>query len=369
MTKVAIEPSSTTYLVEEMAPQARCVHWIGLEELFQADREIDSPTSHRAAVRIKEVGNHMLATTRKTLAFGLLAVAALAAPTGIIAEPMPYPPTFQTQEVEANGTTLHVRFGGAGPAVVLIHGFGDTGDMWAPLAVELAKDHRVVVPDLRGMGFSAKPDGGYDKKNEAADIRAVLASLGIDRSIVVGHDIGSMVAYAYAASYPEKTAMLVVMDAPIPGIPPWEQLKQLPSQWHHHFTSKDALRLVEGRERIYLDRFWNEFSADPASVDEGTRAHYAALYSQPGSMRAAFEQFKALDKDATDNAALIKTPLSMPVLAIGGEKSFGPNMAVLMRGAASDVTERVVPNAGHWLMEENPKATIKLVEDFLSERR
>jgi len=311
----------------------------------------------------------MLATTKKALASGLLAVAALATSTGVIAEPMPYPPTFQTQDMEVNGTTLHVRFAGAGPAIVLIHDFGDTGDVWEPLAVELAKNYRVVVPDLRGMGLSAKPEGGYDKKNEAADIRAVLASLGIDRSIVVGHDIGSMVAYAYAASYSDKTTMLVVMDAPVPGIPPWEQLKQLPSQWHHHFTSKDALRLVEGRERIYLDRFWNEFSADPASVDEGTRAHYAALYSQPGAMRAAFEQFKALDKDAADNAVLIKRSLSMPVLAIGGQKSFGPNMAVLMRGAASDVTERVVPNAGHWLMEENPSATTKLVKDFLSGKR
>ncbi|MGO4700770.1 alpha/beta fold hydrolase [Dyella sp. 2RAB6] len=307
----------------------------------------------------------MMHTRIKTmLGAGLLAAAALAWHAPAAAQPRPFPASFKSQEVQANGTTIHVRVGGTGPAVVLIHGFGDTGDMWEPLAVALARNHRVVVPDLRGMGWSAKPDNGYEKTNEAADIRMVLEALGIDHAIVVGHDLGAMVAYAYAARYPDKTIKLVVMDVPIPGIPPWEQLSRLPSQWHHHFTSPDALRLVQGRERIYLDRFWNEFSGDPARIDEATRAHYASLYALPGAMKAAFAQFEAFPNDAEANAESIKTKLTMPVLAIGGEKSFGSNMATEMRHAANDVTELVIPGAGHWLMEEMPEATIKAVMDF-----
>jgi pimeloyl-ACP methyl ester carboxylesterase len=240
--------------------------------------------------------------------------------------------------------------------------------MWAPLAVTLAKDHRVVVPDLRGMGLSSKPEGGYDKKTQAADVRTVLDKLGIDKAHIVGHDIGTMVAYAYAARFPDKTTTLVVMDAPVPGVPPWEQIVRLPLLWHFDFGGKDALRLVQGRERIYLDRFWNDFAGDPGKVNEGTRAHYAKLYARPGAMRAAFAQFQSIRKDAQDNGELVQTKLAMPVLAIGGEKSFGANQAVVMRNAATDVTELVVPGAGHWLMEEAPAETVKAVREFLASR-
>ncbi len=307
----------------------------------------------------------MLNDFRRALGAGLLL---LAAALPALAQPGPYPSTFKSAQIPTQGATLHVRIGGRGPAVVLLHGFGDTGDMWAPMAAALAKDHRVVVPDLRGMGLSSRPEGGYDKKTQAADIRAVLDKLGIGKAHVIGHDIGTMVAYAYAASYPDKTATLVVMDAPVPGIPPWEQIVRLPLLWHFDFGGKDALRLVQGRERIYLDRFWNDFAGDPRKIDEGTRAHYARLYARPGAMRAAFAQFQSIRKDAQDNAELMQTRLTMPVLAIGGEKSFGANEAVVMRSAASDVTELVVPGAGHWLMEEAPAATVKAVQEFLASR-
>ena len=277
----------------------------------------------------------------------------------------PFPPGFHTENIKTDGATIHIRVGGQGPAVVLLHGFGDTGDMWTPLAVELARTHRVVVPDLRGMGLSSKPAGGYDKRTQAGDIRAVLDQLGIDRADVVGHDIGTMVAYAYAARYPDKTTKLVVMDAPVPGVPPWDQIVRLPALWHFDLGGKDMQRLVAGRERIYLDRFWNDFAADPSRIDEATRAHYAKLYAQPGAMAAAFAQFQSIRKDAVDNAESLKAPLAMPVLAIGGEKSFGANEAAVMRNAATDVTEVVMPGAGHWLMEEAPEATIKTVKDFL----
>ena len=197
-----------------------------------------------------------------------------------MADVKPLPASFHTEEIQTNGATIHVRVGGKGPAVVLLHGFGDTGDMWAPLAANLARDHTVVVPDLRGMGLSSHPASGYDKKTQAADIRAVLTKLGIDHSAVVGHDIGTMVAYAYAARYPSKTDSLVVMDAPVPGIPPWDQIVRSPLLWHFDFGGPDMERLVAGRERIYLDRFWNEFAGDPTKIDEATRQHYAELYAR-----------------------------------------------------------------------------------------
>ena len=277
------------------------------------------------------------------------------------------PPGFKVTTVATDdGARIHVRSGGSGPAVVLIHGFGDTGDMWGPLAARLARTHLVIVPDLRGMGLSSKAPGGYDKRSQAADIRAVVTTLGQDRSAVVGHDIGTMVAYAYAARYPASVTRLVVMDAPVPGIAPWDDIIGTPALWHFNFGGKDAERLVAGRERIYLDRFWNDFAGNPARITNATRAHYARLYSQPGAMRAAFAQFNTIVKnDVADNRATATTKLPMPVLAIGGEKSFGPTMAVVMRNAASNVQEAVVPGAGPWLMEESPEATIKLVDDFL----
>jgi pimeloyl-ACP methyl ester carboxylesterase len=282
------------------------------------------------------------------------------------AEMPAFPASFHTQEIPTEGAKLHVRVGGKGPAVLLIHGFGDTGDMWAPLATELAKNHTVVVPDLRGMGLSSIPNDRYDKKTQAADMRAVLAALGIEKSVVVGHDIGTMVAYAYAARYPELTEQLVVMDAPVPGIPPWNDIVRSPMLWHFEFGGADAERLVAGRERIYLDRFWNEFAGTPSKIDEATRQHYAKLYARPGAMHAAFSQFHAIRQDAIDNQASLAKRLPMPVLAIGGEKSFGANEALVMRNAADQVTEVVVPGAGHWLMEEAPTQTIAAITKFIA---
>lgn len=283
------------------------------------------------------------------------------------AQVTPFPASFRIQDIPVEGVKLHVRVGGKGPAVVLLHGFGDTGDMWAPLAADLARDHTVVVPDLRGMGLSSIPDSGYDKKTQAGDIRAVLAALGIEHSVVIGHDIGTMVAYAYAARYPQRTDRLVVMDAPVPGIPPWNEIVRSPMLWHFDFGGPDAERLVAGRKRIYLDRFWNEFAGNPTKVDEATRQHYAKLYARPGAMHAAFAQFRSIRQDEVDNKASMATRLTMPVLAIGGEKSFGSNEAIVMRNAANKVTEVVVPGAGHWLMEEAPTQTIRAVRDFIAQ--
>jgi pimeloyl-ACP methyl ester carboxylesterase len=299
--------------------------------------------------------------TRALLIASMLLAVSASAHAGVPA----FPASFQTQDIAVEGAKIHVRVGGKGPAVVLLHGFGDTGDMWAPLAADLARDHTVVVPDLRGLGLSSIPDSGYDKKTQAADVRGVLAKLGIENAVVVGHDIGTMVAFAYAARYPQLTDRLVVMDAPVPGITPWNEIVRSPMLWHFDFGGPDAERLVAGRERIYLDRFWNEFAGDRTKVDEDTRQHYAKLYARPGTMRAAFAQFRSIRQDAVDNAATMTTKLTMPVLAIGGEKSFGNNEAIVMRNAADNVTELVIPGAGHWLMEEAPAQTIKGVRDFI----
>ena len=292
---------------------------------------------------------------------GLLAVAASAQPS--------LPSTFRSQTIPTpGGAEIFVRSGGSGPVVVLLHGYTHTGDMWGPLAGELAKTHRVIVPDLRGLGRSSRPVDGYDKKTEAGDIRAVVLALGHDLAAVVGHDIGNMVAYAYAAQYPDSVERLVVMDAPIPGIDPWDEVVKSRALWHFSFAGPDAERLVQGRERIYLDRFWNEFAADPAKFDEAARAHFAAQYAQPGAMHAGFAQFAAFPKDAEDNKVFQRTKLTMPVLAVGGEKSFGALMAANMRNVAVDVREAVVPGSGHWVMEENPAFTVSLIAEFLGTR-
>jgi pimeloyl-ACP methyl ester carboxylesterase len=290
---------------------------------------------------------------------------ALAVPTA--AQVPPFPGSFQTRDIATNGTTIHVRVGGSGPAVVLLHGYGETGDMWAPLAADLARDHMVIVPDLRGLGLSAKPQGGFDKKTQAGDVAGVLDTLNIKSPDLVTHDIGNMVGYAFAAQHPERVTRFVLIDAPLPGIGPWEEILKNPLLWHFRFGGPDMERLVAGRERIYLDRFWNEFSADRSRFSEESREHYAKLYAMPGAMHSGFAQFAAFDQDAIDNQAFLAKggKLKMPVYAIGGEKSFGPMMATIMRFAAENVKEGIVPDSGHWIMEENPQATITMVRAFL----
>lgn len=295
----------------------------------------------------------------------LIAIAGSAAAAGF-----DLPAGFRTQAVASNGTTLHVRVGGKGPAVVLLHGYGETGDMWGPLAADLSRDHTVIIPDLRGMGLSARAEGGFEKANQAKDIAGVMDALNAPRADVVAHDIGNMVAYALAARHPDRVTKLVLMDAPVPGIGPWEEVLKNPLLWHFRFGGPDMERLVAGRERIYLDRFWNEFSADPAHFEEASRAHYAKLYAGPGRMHAGFGQFAAFDKDAVDNRAWLARhgKLTMPVLAVGGGASFGPMMAVVTQAGAANVEERVIPGAGHWLMEEQPAGTVKAIRGFLDER-
>jgi pimeloyl-ACP methyl ester carboxylesterase len=277
-----------------------------------------------------------------------------------------FPSTFEVRDIETNATTIHTRVGGQGPAVVLLHGFGTTGDMWIPLASVLVADNTVIVPDLRGLGLSSKPLAGYDKKTQSRDVAGVMDVLDVSRADFVTHDIGNMVGYAFAATSPDRVTRFVPIDAPLPGVGPWEQIVQDPRMWQFGFGGPDMERLVAGRERIYLDRFWNEFSLHPERFDEAKRQHYAALYAMPGAIRAGFAQFAAFGQDALDSKTYLgRSKLNMPVLAIGGEAAFGTMMATVMRFAATNVQEAIVPDSGHWIMEENPAATTKLVTAFL----
>ncbi len=279
---------------------------------------------------------------------------------------IPYPASFTTKDIQTNGAVLHTRIGGSGPAVMLLHGYGLTGDSWAPLAAALAETHTVIAPDLRGFGLSSKPEGGYDKKTQAGDVLGILDSLGIGKTALVSNDMGSLLAFAFAAQHRDRVTRWVQMEAPIPGIGPWEQVTSNPKTWHFGFGGPDMERLVAGRERIYLDHFWNDFSADPADISDEMREHYAALYARPGAMRAGFAQFNAFPQDAVDNKAFLEQgKLTFPVLAVGGEASNGSMTENLMGLVAEDVRGAVVPAAGHWLMEENPEATVELVQAFL----
>jgi pimeloyl-ACP methyl ester carboxylesterase len=282
-----------------------------------------------------------------------------------------WPSAFHDQQMAVSGGTQYVRVGGQGPAILLLHGFGDTGDMWVPLAEILVKNHTVIVPDLRGMGLSSHQDGGYEKTAQARDLASILDKLGVQNIALVSHDIGNMVGYAVAALYPARVSRWVAMDAPLPGIGHWDDQLKNPKVWHFNFRGPDVERLVAGRERILLDRFYNEMSATPASIDEATRNHYAALYALPGAIHDAFSgQFAAFAQDAIDNQELLaKGKLKCPVLAIGGGHSYGAHLATEVGFAASNVRSAVIDNAGHWIMEEQPQQAIAIIVPFLEEKK
>ena len=274
----------------------------------------------------------------------------------------------ESRFAEVSGVTIHYLIAGQGDPVVLLHGYAQTSHMWRPLIPQLAKSHTVIAPDLRGFGSSSKPESGYDKKTMAQDIRALLASLGHGRVAIAGHDIGLMVAYAFAAQYPSDVARIALMDAFLPGVGDWTKVWLLRDLWHFHFYGKTPLALVDGRERIYFEHFWNDFAADPAhSVSEADRQFYAAAYAQPGGMRAGFEVFRAFERDAADFTGFSRTKLKMPMLVLSGEKASGQFLIDQGRLVADRVEGVIVKGSGHWLMDEAPDRVIpKLVAFFES---
>jgi pimeloyl-ACP methyl ester carboxylesterase len=266
-----------------------------------------------------------------------------------------------------NGVRLHYLIAGKGDPVVLLHGYAETSHMWHPLIPKLAATGTVIAPDLRGAGQSSTPQGGYTKAEMAQDIHALVAKLGYQRIRIVGHDIGLMVAYAYAAQYPDEVDRIALMDAFLPGVGDWRNVWLMRDLWHFHFYGKTPLALVHGRERIYFEHFWNDFAADPKhSVPEGDRRIYAKAYARPGGMRAGFEYFRAFEKDAEDFARFAQKPLQMPMLVLTGEKASGDFLIQQGRLVAKNVEGVVIRKSGHWLMEEAPDQAIPKLVQFLN---
>lgn len=269
---------------------------------------------------------------------------------------------------EVNGIRLHYLVAGKGEPVLLLHGYAENSHMWRPLMIQLARTHTVVAPDLRGFGQSSKPAGGYDKKTMAQDVHALAVSLGYKRAQMVGHDIGLMVAYAYAAQYPTEVQRIVLMDAFLPGVGDWKTVWLLRDLWHFHFYGETPLKLVDGRERIYFEHFWNDFAADPKhSVPEADRVFYAKTYAQPGAMRAGFEVFRAFPQDAEDFAQFAQTKLPMPMLVLSGEKASGEFLIQQARLVDDNVEGVVIKGSGHWLMEEAPDQVNPKLLAFLNQ--
>jgi pimeloyl-ACP methyl ester carboxylesterase len=272
----------------------------------------------------------------------------------------------QSRFTKVNGVRLHYLVAGKGSPVVLPHGYAETSHMWRPLITQLANAHTVIAPDLRGAGQSSTPADGYTKAAMAQDIHALVRKLGYERIRIVGHDIGLMVAYAYAAQYPSEVDRIALMDAFLPGVGNWRDVWLMRDLWHFHFYGKTPLALVHGRERIYFLHFWNDFAANPAhSVPERDRRIYAKAYARPGGMRAGFEYFRAFEQDAKDFARFAETPLPMPMLVLTGEKASGEFLIQQGRLVATNVEGVVIRNSGHWLMEEAPDQVIPKLVEFL----
>jgi pimeloyl-ACP methyl ester carboxylesterase len=261
---------------------------------------------------------------------------------------------------------IHYLSAGHGPAVILLHGYAETSRMWRPLIPKLTDKFTVIAPDLPGIGESDIPKDGLDMKTAATRIHALAKSLGITKARVVGHDIGLMVAYAYAAQFPDEVEKLVVMDAFLPGVQGWELAYDSPNFWHFRFHGPTPEALVEGREKIYFAYFWNDLAADKNhSLPESDRASYVAAYSRAGRMRAGWAYFASWPDTAKDFAQMAQTKLTMPVLSIAGEKASASILGPQMKLVATDVQVIVLKDTGHWLMEERPKEAMDALIAFL----
>ena len=272
----------------------------------------------------------------------------------------------ESRFAEVDGIKLHYLTAGHGPAVILLHGYAETSLMWRPLIPRLADRFTLIAPDLPGIGDSDIPKDGLDMKTAAIRIHTLAKSLGIQKARVVGHDIGLMVAYAYAAQFPDEVEKLVVMDAFLPGVPGWELAYDSPDFWHFRFHGPTPEALVAGRESIYFAYFWNDLAADKMrSLPESDRKAYVAAYSRPGRMRAGWAYFASWPDTAKDFAQMAQTKLRMPVLSIAGEKASAAILGPQMKLVATDVQIIVLKDTGHWLMEERPQETMDALSAFL----
>jgi len=274
-------------------------------------------------------------------------------------------PEIAARDAKIDNVQLHYLMSGKGPAVLLLHGYAETSRMWRPLIPKLAEKFTVIAPDLPGIGDSSIPSDKIDMISAADRIHALVRSLGVEKARVVGHDIGLMVAYAYAANFPNETEKLALMDAFLPGVPGWEPIYNSPNVWHFRFNGEYPEKLVQGRERTYFEYFWNVFAADKNhSIPETDRKAYIEAYAKPGRMRAAWAYFASWPQLAKDFAQLSQTKLTMPVLSIGGDKSLGKELGEQAKLVATNATVIVLPNTGHWILEERSKETIDALVKF-----
>jgi pimeloyl-ACP methyl ester carboxylesterase len=298
----------------------------------------------------------------RILVFALLSISVLSSASMGTAQDK----TIASRTAEVGGVSLHYLTAGKGPTVILLHGYAETSRMWGPIFPRLAERFTVIAPDLPGIGDSAIPTDGLDMKTAAVRIHALARKLGVEKARVVGHDIGLMVAYAYAAQFPSETEKLVVMDAFLPGVEGWEPIYNSSDYWHFRFHGPTPEALVKGRENIYFAYFWNDLAADKnRSLPVADREAYVTAYARPGRMRAAWAYFDSFPQTAKDFAQLAQTNLTMPVFSIGGEKSLGGALGQQMKSVATDVTVVVLKDTGHWIMEERPKETMDALVKFL----
>lgn len=272
----------------------------------------------------------------------------------------------EPHSAEIDGIMLRYLTAGHGPYVILLHGYTQTSRMWRPLIPKLATRFTVIAPDLPGIGDSDIPKDGLDMKTAAIRTHALAKSLGVIKAHVVGHDIGLMVAYAYAAQFPAEVEKLVVMDAFLPGVPGWELAYDSPNFWHFRFHGTTPEALVAGREDIYFAYFWNDLAADKThSLPVADREAYVQAYSRPGRMRAGWAYFLSWPDTAKDFAQMAQTKLTMPVLSIAGDKASAAILGPQMKLVATNVTVIDLKETGHWLMEECPDRTMDALVAFL----
>ncbi|MXN90797.1 alpha/beta fold hydrolase [Flavobacterium sp. Sd200] len=285
-----------------------------------------------------------------------------------IAEPAPAPKGFTHKTAKVNGINIHYVIGGKGEPLVLIHGFGQNWYMWNRIMPELSKHFTVITPDLRGVGESDKPEGGYDKKTMATDVHELIKQLGYNKINLAGHDIGLMVAYAYAAQYGNEVKKLALMDALLPGVEPvWSQVSA--SAWWFGFFSWPASgNIVKGREKEFLTNFWPMVghAKDPFTSEE--TAEFIRAYAVEGGTTAAFKWFGGFKQDAIDNAEFMKTKLKMPLLAMGGEYFAAAFLKDHSKLVAESVTESNIKGAGHWIVQENTQQVQKDLITFFTSK-
>jgi len=296
----------------------------------------------------------------------ILLSALLGAAPPVLGQAKPGGSAIESRFADVEGMRFHYLTAGKGPVVILLHGYTQTSRMWRPLFPRLADRFTVIAPDLPGIGDSSIPSDGFDMKTAAVRVHALAKSLGVTKARVVGHDIGLMVAYAYAAQFPAEVEKLVVMDAFLPGVPGWELAYDNPNMWHFRFNGPTPEALVKGRESIYFAYFWNDLAADKThSLPAADREAYVAAYARPGRMHAGWAYFAAWPDTAKTFAELAQAQLTMPVLSIAGERASAAILSPQMKRVATNVTVIELKGSGHWLMEERPQETMDALVEFL----